>query len=307
MPSDREEFLERIKKLPPDLTDAIFSEDIAETMLSIGKKYGLLIDKIGRLSEAVNDVILGVLHPKEFISTIEKTLSIDRETARKIAQEVNTEIFAKIRESLRKVHKIEDEPIPSIKLPMVEPPPNFTSDKKIPFSDLKPFDSAHGKPVVPAAAPLSGVAVARPFQDGGIKSSEIKKAEIVIDGKLDGNLEEEVEGILKTAEVAKPTEVPKNFTPHEPEVKAADSKSAVSGKPIVDVKIRRVEEMPDAPKASPFGSKMTDGVFRSAPAERKITETSPFDATQGKPASPTNHRALDPYREQPDEKERASD
>ena len=81
----------------------------------------------------------------------------------------------------------------------------------------------------------------------------------------------------------------------------------------MEVKIKTIEDEAFGPKQSPFGSKMQDGVFRSAPAaERKIIEEKSldatrdrsFDATQDKPASVNNNRAADPYREEPNEKEK---
>lgn len=309
MPSDREEFLERIKKLPPDLTDAIFSEDIAETLLSIGKKYNLLLDKVGKLSEATNDVILGVLHPKEYIAELERNLGIDRETAKKIAQEVNTEIFAKIRESLRKVHKIEDVA------------PVFASDKKIPFADLKPiapisqqpptFKSSVSTPPVAPKPSVSGPApFIRPFQGGGIKV-EVQKETAMPEVKMNGDLEKEVESLLKAAGETKSKDEPKKFW---------QSSGVTSVKPeekpetLIDVKIKAVEDETAPPKMSPFSSKMQDGIFRSGPAEeRKVVEEKSLESAplgeargsreQDKPAVP-RYGFNDPYREAPDEKER---
>ncbi len=253
----QQELREKIKTLPPDLTDAVFSPDVTEVLLSIAKKYGLMVDKIGELSSATNHVMLGVLHPKEYISTLEEVLAVDRETAKKIAGEVNAEIFAKIRESLKKVHGISEQ-LPSISSP--KPVDQPLAKPKIPFSDLKP--------VAPAS------------------------------------LEREVEGILKTTESAKPKIEPKKLWPpaHLAEMMQGTDKQgtvtteaslpqdSAQSKPALDVKIRTVEEAPETPRTSPFGSKMQDGIFRSPPSEeRKVTEEKPTVPRYGFP---------DPYREQ---------
>lgn len=342
-----QELRERIKTLPPDLTDAVFSPDIAEILLSIGKKYGLMIDKVGELSSATNHVILGALHPRDFIPTLEDVLKIDRETAQKIAQEVNTEIFAKIRESLRKVHDIREQPIvirdtniPKPPIPPISPvkppsptpssttpipsvspaPPVFGTDKKILFADLKSLDVARDKPEAPTiqqplavkppaaaqpSAPETATPLIRPFQ-GGVKV-EVKKEPQAPVEKIDGDLEKEIEGLLKAAVESKPKEAPKKFWP-TPEIRqpVADIKLGEPPKPLVDVKIKAVEDEPALPKMSPFGAKMQDGIFRSGPAEeRKITEEKPSDSARDKPAVP-KYGFSDPYREAPDEKERGS-
>jgi hypothetical protein len=51
-------------------------------------------------------VILGLNHPKNFVSSLTDTLSIEREKAIEIAQEVNHKIFFPIREELKKLHGI---------------------------------------------------------------------------------------------------------------------------------------------------------------------------------------------------------
>ena len=107
-------------KLPKDLQDAIFSVDSAERIQSIGKKYNLAIDKTGELADETGLVMLGLTHPNNFISNLAQRLKVDKESAKKIAEEINNQIFAEIRESLKKVHGVE--PSPSTPLPEGEGP-----------------------------------------------------------------------------------------------------------------------------------------------------------------------------------------
>lgn len=108
----REQLHELLKKLPQDMQDAIFSSEVAEILLSLGKKYGLSLDKVGELSDETENIILGLSHPRDFIPALEKSLGVNREIARQIAQEVNTLVFSRIRESLKKLHNIQDEELP---------------------------------------------------------------------------------------------------------------------------------------------------------------------------------------------------
>jgi len=94
--------------LPEDLKDSIFSVDTTSVVNEIGRKYGLAIDKIGDLANETGMVMLGVTHPNEFIGNLADRLEIDKEKARAIAQEINEQVFKKVRESLRKIHNMRE-------------------------------------------------------------------------------------------------------------------------------------------------------------------------------------------------------
>lgn len=99
---------DKFRNLPEDLQDAIFSEDISTKVMAIGKKYGLNLDKIEELHTATTSVILGTLHPRNFTMELSKNLGIDDMSAKKIATEVNEQIFLPIRESLKKIHEVSE-------------------------------------------------------------------------------------------------------------------------------------------------------------------------------------------------------
>lgn len=101
--------MEKYKALPSELKDAIFSEEVAEKIQEIGGKYELYIDKIGELGNESGRVMLGLTHPKDFIKNLSERLGVDMEKAKEIAKDVNEQIFAKVRESLKKLHKIGEE------------------------------------------------------------------------------------------------------------------------------------------------------------------------------------------------------
>jgi hypothetical protein len=105
-----EQLLEFYKKLPKDLQEAIINIDTPGIIQAIGKKYNLPIDKTGELADETGLVMLGLTHPNNFISNLTQRLDTDKETARKIGEEINNQIFAKVRESLKKVHEINPTP-----------------------------------------------------------------------------------------------------------------------------------------------------------------------------------------------------
>lgn len=90
--------------LPEDVKDAVFSVDSSKVIQEIGEKKELTVDKIGELADEVGLVMFGLTHPKDFIANLSKRLEVDRTKAKEIAEEINTRLFSKIRESLKKVH-----------------------------------------------------------------------------------------------------------------------------------------------------------------------------------------------------------
>ena len=104
-----EQIREIYMKLPQDLKEAILGVDSTETMRKIGEKQKLAIDKIGKMVGEAGYVMLGVTHPNEFIANLAERLDVDKEKARAIAQEINEQIFKKVRESLRKIHNMREE------------------------------------------------------------------------------------------------------------------------------------------------------------------------------------------------------
>ena len=102
-------FQESFQKLPADVKTAIYSVETSRAIEQIADTHHLLIDKMGMLAEEVGLVMLGATHPKDFIRNLSDKLGVDRETAKKIADDVNQHIFAKVRESLRKLHGITEE------------------------------------------------------------------------------------------------------------------------------------------------------------------------------------------------------
>ncbi|MES2087924.1 MAG: hypothetical protein V4467_02935 [Patescibacteria group bacterium] len=101
---DEKDLQSRFDKLPFALKTALRSMDSAKKVLDIGIKYGLHVDKLGVVAEETGLVILGMTHPNQFLPRLNRRLGIGEEKTRPIAQEINTEIFLKIREALKQVN-----------------------------------------------------------------------------------------------------------------------------------------------------------------------------------------------------------
>jgi len=140
----QEELNKKIMGLPQDLRDTFYSAEITEAMQGLAKKHGLTLDKMGLMYEKVNDVILGLAHPKDFIKNLSDSLEIDPQKAKDIAQDINVAIFKPIRESLKKVHNITDAEMPKAEPPKVPPAMRMrpgimdhVSTNKNPVSEIK--------------------------------------------------------------------------------------------------------------------------------------------------------------------------
>lgn len=167
-----EELNERFDNLPEDLKNAFLSVDTAHVINSIGRKYGLYIDKIGETAEETGLVLLGLTHPTEFVSNLTKRLGIDRVVASQIASEINDQVFLKVRELLKDVQRekikkeeeIELEPRPSkdallaalehpegmLKRPVSKPGEIPLVEVKNPYAPAKPTPGVD----VPIVAPV---------------------------------------------------------------------------------------------------------------------------------------------------------
>lgn len=110
-----EQILERYEALPDDLKEAIFSVEMTETIKGIGAKYDLHIDKIGTLANEAGMVMFGATRPKDFVPNLMSRLGVDKDTADKIASDVNSQVFLKVRESLKKLHGGEEIEVGEVK------------------------------------------------------------------------------------------------------------------------------------------------------------------------------------------------
>ncbi len=120
MPYTKEQLLEKYKKLPQDVQDAIFSVDTSEIVREIGEKHKLMIDKIGELADETGLVMLGLTHPNQFISNLTERLEIEHDIAKEIAEDINSKVFFPIRENLKKIHGLEIPPAEEVGPPAGE-------------------------------------------------------------------------------------------------------------------------------------------------------------------------------------------
>ena len=93
---------EEIKTLPESTQKAVRSLDIANTVNDIGAKYEIILNEIGYLYDEVKKVITGEARADEFVDNVKKIIDSEQHVVTsKIAEDINREIFIKIREAMR--------------------------------------------------------------------------------------------------------------------------------------------------------------------------------------------------------------
>jgi len=115
----REEFWKLYEKLPQELKDALFAEETGDNIYETCKRNGVE-NNLDQIVEYVGQVLVGVLPPDEFQATLEKEVKLNKDVAKKVAQEINRFIFYPVKSSLEELYKIEIAPPAK---PKVVPPP----------------------------------------------------------------------------------------------------------------------------------------------------------------------------------------
>src|SRR3989344_8453880 len=298
MKVDPQKLLEKFKKLPEDLKVVLFSQESATKIGAVGKKNDLSSSNIGILADETGLVLFGVLHPKDFILDLSEKLGVDKETAKKIAEDVNREIFQKVRVSLRKLYGITDE---------INPPSPQASEGAVKITESLPAPKPPAPPVpTPKPPPLPAETSAKAGPKIIIKENveipkeapkeELKPLEIrpIKGGPLGDN---ELTG-KKPASPALSADRPAGRLP-EPE--------KISPRPQLDFPPRRSQEperdmglkiMPHSPEEINPVKPLSSPKPPSPPpgmafiAEKKLEPPAP-----PKPASPAGRPGYDQYRE----------
>jgi hypothetical protein len=119
----QKEILDKYENLPEDLKEALFSVNTAKSIQEVGKNNNLTVEKVGILAEETGLIMMGLIPTNQYIPRLTKRLNVKKEQAQKIAQEINTKIFTKIRENLKVIHGLKKAPPEKPKAPPEKPKP----------------------------------------------------------------------------------------------------------------------------------------------------------------------------------------
>ncbi len=91
---------ERIKQLPEKLQAVMYSNELAESLRALAKKYKIYYDKWEKLEEEVLLVLLSVKSPDELPATL-ANMGLDANTAKGLLHDLIEHIFKPMRKLLK--------------------------------------------------------------------------------------------------------------------------------------------------------------------------------------------------------------
>ncbi|MFA6079829.1 MAG: hypothetical protein WC779_08805 [Candidatus Omnitrophota bacterium] len=128
IPFTSEQIQDKFEKLPKDLQDAISSAEVRGTIQAVGEKHSLLIDQLGEMVDLIGLIMLGLSPSKDFVKNFSREANVDIDTATEIANDINTEVFGKIRSSMQQIQAQEEtKQTPS---PVPAPTPDIVQAQK---------------------------------------------------------------------------------------------------------------------------------------------------------------------------------
>ena len=106
---------EKIQKLPVEMQRALTSPETIEAVKKIGEKYSLKLDQEAVLFDNVAYLMLNLIKPDDLVRTISSEANVDEKTTRAIANDINSEIFEKVKAEMRineeRVLVLDEQPI----------------------------------------------------------------------------------------------------------------------------------------------------------------------------------------------------
>src|SRR5258706_14733024 len=91
-----EQMATSIATLPIEFQEAIADSYVSNKVVEIGKKYSLLLDKVGKLQDDTMLAVLGLIPGEKLPENLIKDLEIDDRQAQLIVNDINAELFGAI-------------------------------------------------------------------------------------------------------------------------------------------------------------------------------------------------------------------
>lgn len=197
------EIQSRINALPEDVRKLVYSTDMDAIVQEIGRKHALHIDQLEALEAEAAAAMIGMTDPAELTENITDALNLDQQKGMSVAKDVNDMLFAKIRESMKKIYSAEEkkaEPAAPGPAAVTAPPmaastmqksvvmPSIqTPQTKLAVSVMPPKPGMPSAPMTPSSAPKPP---APPLQNSApkppmppAKAPDLHPAEVVMNQK----------------------------------------------------------------------------------------------------------------------------
>lgn len=101
MEFSREQEKKAFDSLSKEVRDYLFSDEYVEALSSIGKKHGLLLDKVDALERELLWVVYGLKQASSFPRSIQNALGTTEQAGEELAKDVSDAIFSNIRQTLK--------------------------------------------------------------------------------------------------------------------------------------------------------------------------------------------------------------
>lgn len=95
-----EELREKYKRLPEEIKEAMFGDDMDGALENLAARYGLAADTIDDIEDMATMVMFGLIRPEDFAGSISKLPGVGTDIAARIEGEINEKVFRKIRGAL---------------------------------------------------------------------------------------------------------------------------------------------------------------------------------------------------------------
>ncbi len=125
------EIQKKLEALPPDVRKLVYSAEMESVLRQIGTKNQLHVDKIGLLESETVAVMIGISKAEDFVQNLSDSLNIDEIKSRAIANDVNSMLLLKIRESMKNLSQPARPAVPVKITTSVAPPPPPPAPKAI--------------------------------------------------------------------------------------------------------------------------------------------------------------------------------
>jgi len=103
----KEELWGLYEKLPPELREAVFSEETADRIFSVCERNN--VNEVSKVAYYVGLALMGVLLPKDFQKTLEKEVGLKKTAAQEVSHQISRFIFYPVKLQLEQLHKVPGE------------------------------------------------------------------------------------------------------------------------------------------------------------------------------------------------------
>ena len=145
-----EEAQKKFDALPAEIKNLLYSSDMTSAIQKVGEKNKLHYDQMGVLEIETNNVMLGFTDTADYPDMLVRSLGVDKAAADAIAKDINETLFAKIRDSMKKMDTLPADKEPSVVMPSAAAKASLPATSTAPVPSTPP-PAAAPKPVVPAA------------------------------------------------------------------------------------------------------------------------------------------------------------